>query len=128
MCIRGYSEIQSVLKNVQDNQIRAYFVWLPVMRNDDRESAIERSKEFTDQRLSHYWDGDGLTGKAWIDVLKTGELAWDVYLLYPPSASWEKAPPAPAFWMHQLRGIEHAPHLDRSVFEAKVKELLASAK
>jgi hypothetical protein len=128
MCIRGYSEMQSILKNAQDNRIRAYFVWLPVMRSDDRESALERSKEFTDQRLSHYWDGDGLTGKAWDGVLKTGQLAWDVYLLYAPSASWEQTPPAPTFWMHQLREIEHAPRLDRVEFETKVKELLSSAK
>jgi hypothetical protein len=119
--------MQSVLKNVKNSQIRAYIVWLPVIRGDDHESAVERSKEFTDQRLIHYWDGDGLTGKAWDEVLKTGQLAWDVYLLYTPSDSWEKTPPAPTFWMHQLRGIEHAPRLDRSTFELKVRELLGTS-
>lgn len=124
MCVRGYSEMQAVLKDIPDDRIRAYFVWLPVIRTDDRESAIQRSKEFTDYRLTKYWDGEQLTGMAWNDVLKTGQIAWDVYLLYAPSAVWEKEPPAPAFWMHQLSGIETAARLDRATFETKVNELL----
>jgi hypothetical protein len=117
--------MQSVLKNIQDDRIRAYFVWLPVIRTDDRESAVQRSMEFTDQRLTHFWDGEQSTGKAWDPVLNTGQLAWDVYLIYEPSVVWEKdAPPAPSFWMHQLGGIEHAPRLNREMFETKIKEIL----
>ena len=119
--------MQSVLKNVQDDRIRAYFVWLPVIRSDDRASAVERSKEFTDSRLVHYWDGEQLSGVAWDETLKTNEIAWDVYLIYGPSASWEKQPPDPTFWMHQLKGIDHAPRLDRTTFETKLKEILKSS-
>ena len=126
MCIRGYSEMQSVLKSIPDDRIRAYFVWLPVIRSDDRQAALERAKEFPDQRLSHYWDSEQITGRAWNEVLKTSDLAWDVYLLYGPSISWQKAPPAPSFWMHQLSQVNHAPTLDRAKFETKIKELLKS--
>jgi hypothetical protein len=69
----------------------------------------------------------GLTGLAWKDILKTDQIAWDVYLVYPASAIWEKELPAPSFWMHQLRGIEHAPRLDKAIFEAKVKQVLGPA-
>lgn len=118
--------MQSVLKNIPDDRIRAYFIWLPVIRGDDRESADERAKEFIDKRLTHYWDGEGLTGQAWKDNLKTEQIAWDVYLIYPPSTVWDKEAPRPVFWMHQLQGIEHAPRLDKAIFEAKVKEMLGS--
>ena len=116
--------MQSVLKNISNDQLRAYFVWLPVMRSDDREAALQRSKEFRDSRLAHYWDGEQLTGKAWDPVLKTGQIAWDVYLIFTPSAKWDKEPPAPVFWMHQLQRIAHAPRLDTQTFENRLRELL----
>ena len=128
MCVRGYSEMQFVLKNVTDDRIRGYFVWLPIISGDDRAFAVERSTEFTDDRITHYWDGEQLTAKAWDSVLETQDIAWDVYLIYGPTSSWEKEPPAPVFWMHGLMGIVHAPQLDRAVFETKLRELLKSAK
>ncbi len=31
-----------------------------------------------------------------------GRVAWDVYLVYPPGATWDDDPPVPAAWRHQL--------------------------
>lgn len=122
--------MQAVLKSIPDDRLRAYIVWLPCIRGDDRVSAIERSKEFTDSRLLYYWDEKQLTGLSWNKVLSRGEegtwnLAWDVYLIYGAGTKWQSAdPPVPDFWMHQLRGVEDAPRLDSSAFESKVREFL----
>jgi hypothetical protein len=51
-----------------------------------------------------------------------------VYLLYGPDAKWDKEPPQPDFWMHQLSGVTQAPRLNQVAFEAKLKEMLPTAK
>src|SRR5260370_20967584 len=121
--------MQKVMENVPDERIRLYIVWLPVLMTDDRVSAERRFGEFSDKRLTCFWDGNRLTGDLWRRLLSLGTLAWDVYLLYGPNAEWRKQPPKPMFWMHQLGkdGTDKcAPLLDESVFEAEVKEALHS--
>jgi hypothetical protein len=117
-----------VLKNTPDDRLRAYIIWLPMFPGDSRGWAKTRSDEFSDPRLSYHWDGDKLTGQAWQKVLGTSREAWDVYLLYSAQSQWVKEPPAPNFWMHQLRGVTTAPVWDAAAFEPKVKELLNQAK
>ena len=95
---------------------------------DSREWAKTRTAEFSDKRLSYYWDGDKLTGKEWQKVLGTKREAWDVYLLYGATSDWEKGLAGPDFWMHQLGGVTNAPQLDQAVLEAKTKEFLSNVK
>ena len=120
--------MQQVLKSIPDDRLRACIVWLPMFPGDSREWAQTRADEFSDKRLSYYWDGDKLTGKAWQKVLGTKREAWDVYLLYGAASQWDKEPAAPDFWMHQLGGVTTAPRLDAATFEAKAKELLSQGK
>ncbi len=127
-CRRGFADMQSVLKNVLDDRLRAYIVWLPMFPGDSRSWAQTRSNEFSDPRVSYYWDGGRLTAEDWGKVLGIDRTAWDVYFLYGSNAEWNKGTPTPAFWMHQLGGVTKAPMLNKSDFEAKVKELLASTK
>ncbi len=121
--------MQKVLGNVADDRIRVYIIWQPVLMTDDRTSAERRSLEFSDKRLTYRWDAGRLTGDEWQRILGLDTVAWDVYFLYGPAAEWRKAPPRPAFWMHQLgkSGTDKgAPLLDETTFETKVKETLAS--
>jgi hypothetical protein len=120
--------MQKVLKAIPDERLRGYIVWLPMFPNDSREWAKIRSDEFSDKRVSYYWDGDRLTGKEWQRVLGLKSVAWDVYFLYGAASQWDKEPAKPDFWMHQLSGVTAAPRLDEAAFEAKAKELLNQAK
>lgn len=128
MCRRGFSEMQKVLNNISDDHLRAYIVWLPILQGDDRASAVERSTEFSDERLTYFWDGERLTGDLWQRILDIGVIAWDVYFLYGPDVQWGKEPTLPEFWMHQLGGEVKAPYLNEEEFELKVKELLRKIK
>src|SRR6266542_2465593 len=125
-CGRGFADIQSVLKNVTDDRVRAYIVWLPMFPGDSRSRAQTRSNEFSDPRLSYYWDGGRLTGEDWGKALGIDRTAWDVYFLYSSNAEWNKETPTPAFWMHQLGGVTKASMLNKGDFESNLKELLAS--
>ena len=125
MCRRGFSDMQDVLRSTQAENIHLYIVWLPILRTDDRDSAIERTKEFADPRVTYYWDDASLTGKAWQRVLNLEGAAWDVYFLYPAqSGNWSEKPDAPPFWMHQLREVKHAPFLNKDEFKLKALRLL----
>ena len=127
-CRSGFADMQKVLKAIPDDRLRAYIVWLPMFPGDSKEWAKTRTNEFSDKRLSYYWDGDKHSGNAWQKVLGTRREAWDVYLLYGAGSQWDKDPTAPDFWMHQLGGVTTAPRLDEATFEAKVRELLNQKK
>jgi hypothetical protein len=93
--------MQKALKNVPDERLRAHIIWLPMFPGDSRSWATTRSDEFTDKRLSYYWDGEKLTGKEWQKVLGTKGVAWDIYLIYGAESKWDKELPTPDFWMHR---------------------------
>lgn len=128
MCRWGFSNIVKTLKQVPDDRVRAYVIWLPIFGGDFEGESRKLSKTFPDRRVSYFRDAESLTGDLWETILKTGrETAWDVYLLYGAAARWDDKPPAPGFWMHQLTGVTNGPRLDEAVFTAKLKEMLANS-
>ena len=127
-CRSGFTDVQKILKEVPDNRLRAYIIWLPMFPGDSRSWAQTRSDEFQDDRLSYYWDGSKLTGEEWAKALDLHTTAWDVYFLYGSEVEWNGRAPAPSFWMHQLGGITKAPRLDKDELQRRVKELLAAVK
>ena len=80
----------------------------------------------SDDRASHFWDGTGTSMRVFQRVLGLDEDAWDVFMLYDPSARWSgDLPPQPAFWMHQL-STSRAPHLEPAEFAKRANALLGS--
>ncbi|HJZ11832.1 MAG TPA: hypothetical protein VJ521_06770 [Acidobacteriota bacterium] len=112
------------MRNIPDERLVVYVIWLPILRSDDRKAADANAKESLQSRIFHYWDENRITGTSWQKKLGIPVLAWDIYLLYQPTALWEDDIPSPDFWMHQLRQLETGRPLDQAALEAKVKELL----
>jgi hypothetical protein len=93
---------EKVLKQVPDPNLRTYVVWVPKKRGLRRDVPTAAST-VEDSRVLHYWDGDSLLVNAYRDVLRLGEDAWDVFLLYGADAKWDgDRPPAPDYWAHQI--------------------------
>lgn len=133
ICQKGQRVVQSVFaKNGNDARLRGFVVWLPMLPSDSKESAGAQAASFVDGRLMQQWDGDRASGNLLAKTLGLKGSAWDVYLLYAPGVKWTgKQPPAPSFWMHQLReesGADQRICLNPAVFEGKVAELLRPAK
>ncbi len=127
MCRQGASAIQAkVLDQVADASLRAYIAWVPILPDDSGAAAEESSKLVTDERCSHFWDADKALLQPFADVLGLPQdwPAWDVYLAYPPGATWETEPPKPAFWHHQLGDLDLAPKLDGDAFARQLRELI----
>jgi hypothetical protein len=62
-CRHGFTDMQSVLKNIPDDRLRAHIVWLPMFPGDNKGRAQTRTEEFNDSSVSYYWDSDKLVKK-----------------------------------------------------------------
>ena len=113
------------MTNIDDDRLRVTIVWLPMLRSDSRLEAVEGSLEFSDARLSYFWDEAKLSGASWQDVLEIGGIAWDVYLLYDAGAGWGRNPEYPDFWMHQL-AVEGVPRLDSDQLQKETRRMLST--
>ncbi len=131
MCLAGASGAGAeLLATVTHPDLRAYYVWVPMLPPDD-EAAAAAAERFAEPRASHYWDGERTLARMLGEALRISArdsigagdgpgFAWDVYMVYPRGAVDLTRP---AFWMHQL-GVTHAPRLDAAAFNRSVSALL----
>ena len=126
------SEVQKkVLAQEANPGLRVYLLWVPMFRGMERDVPTA-SREMPDARVAHYWDGESVTVKGYRETLALSEDAWDIFLIYPPGATWDAdIPPVPAFWMHQLgtarRPRVAGPYLNADIFRDKLREISAAA-
>jgi hypothetical protein len=115
-----------VLATIDDRSLRAYVAWVPVLPGDAEERARESRALVTDPRAPHFWDVERALPRVFARLLGLPQdwPAWDVYLAYAPGVRWNDAPPAPAFWHHQLGDGIEAPVLDGATFAAGVRGLV----
>jgi hypothetical protein len=79
-------------------------VWIPMLPEDNKAAACASAGLSDDPRVDHFYDPEKSAGRAIARCLGgVGEVAWDVYLVYPPHITWEHTPPPPSAWAHQLR-------------------------
>lgn len=96
---------ENVLAVVENENLRIYAVWQPVLAADDRDAARAAPSILDDSRVSHFWDIDQALGRAFgksLELPRGGELAWDMYLVFPPDSAWNDDLPTPSHWSHQL--------------------------
>ncbi len=75
-----------------------------MMEGDTLEAARKGSETLPDPRIRFFFDPIQQSGQAIAASLgNPREVAWDVYLFYPPDSVWEgRIPPGPEMYMHQL--------------------------
>ena len=126
-----------ILAKVADPGLRAYVVWTRILDEDDLAAARVAGAKLADSRVVQLWDGGAELARALGRSLaiparerEAGAhgLAWDVYLLYETGVRWGDSPPAPAFWMDQLRQVApaQAPRLDGPALRARVETALST--
>jgi hypothetical protein len=132
MCLEGASRAGADLLAAMPNpDLRAHFVWVPMLPADDETNARAATQRFAEPRSTHYWDGDRhlarqLATTLAIDTRRAtvpGDdppFAWDVYLAYRRGNTNIEAPD---FWMHQL-AVEHAPRFEAAEWTRRVLTML----
>jgi len=119
---------ESVLEREDDGDLAVYVVWEPIFRTDDERAARKASTLLTDRRVAHFWVETQAIGQLFQPAIGLeGEVAWDVYLVYPPGIGWEdRIPPVPEILMHQLRGrLPEARLLDGPVLAQDIDRVLS---
>ena len=126
MCLAGASGAGAeLLRALLDAELRAYFVWVPMLPGDGAEGAAAAAERFAEGRARHYWDSERVLSRRLAEELGMGvRFAWDMYMAYPRGAA---AIGEPVFWMHQLPGVTAAPRLDVGAWRGMVEGLLARA-
>lgn len=140
-----------VLKKIHEADVRVYAVWLPILKTDSAERVALARGRLTDSRVRHFWDTRAeLAGEyshvlglevdhqgwsigsifSWLVAAYNCSLhyrgpspAWDVYMLFGQTAQWKGEPPAPDFWMHQLKLLKPN-RLNGPKFASEVRRLL----
>jgi hypothetical protein len=129
-CRQGASVIQTaVLNTVKDPSLRVYVAWARVLPTDQDAPDEETRSLVPDERAAHFWDAEGSLPALFSSVLQlpAGYPAWDVYLAYPPGVTWEKEPPTPLYWQHQLPGVTAGPRLDGETFAGYLRLIIDAA-
>jgi len=152
LCLEGASEIEdTVLKKVSEAAVRVYAVWLPILKTDTADRVAQAMGRLPDSRVRHFWDSKAELAEKYSHVLgleadlegwsitsifsrlvaayncslgySGPSPAWDVYMLFGRTAEWKSGPPAPDFWMHQLKLLK-LNRLNGPRFAGEVSRLL----
>ncbi len=117
--------MQQIFEQNETPALLGVVLWIPMLEADNLAAAKQRESQLSDPRLAQLWDEKREFGRLFAQSLALQEqIAWDVYLVYSPSATWGTAlPPAPSFWMHQL-DEEPSRRLDPLFFKRYVNSLL----
>ncbi len=128
MCRYGQGVVRAIFEEFDDENLKGFTVWLPIMEGDSAETARVETEAFGDQRMALAWDPDNRAGRLFTKVLGLRRTVWDAYLLYPPGVTWEEAEPTqPTFWMHQLSvdyGVDPKLVLNPGKISEEVRRLL----
>jgi hypothetical protein len=83
---------REILGTTSTGKLRVYAVWVPFL-GGTQASADLSQRVLPDPRVVQFWDGAALTSD-WFakNVDHSPGLAWDVYYLYGPGASWTNVP------------------------------------
>jgi hypothetical protein len=94
-----------------DADLNILIVWLKMYEADSIDTVQEASKLFrNDSRVTQFYDPVKVCGLVVAKGLgvKSGEVAWDIYLFYDDRDEWIEQIPEPINWVHQLRGSSWA--------------------
>ena len=133
-CLRGLDDVnRALLATTSDRRLQTFVVHVPVLGAEAKDIG-PASSLLQNPHVKHYWNPGGEFGRQLSEAvgLRQGDelvYAWDVWLVYGPTATWDDVlPPEPELLMHQLRALQgHAEfrRLDADVFAREVHQLLA---
>ena len=84
-------------------------VWSHVGNSDTRQRAEAATWFIADPRVTHFWAADTSLGEVFGPSLGLQQgPAWDIFLVFGPSAVWNEAVPAPDDFMHRRRELPQA--------------------
>ncbi len=81
-----------------------------MLPSDNAKEAMNVAQTMVDPRIRHFYDPKRQVGKITAQSLgESHKIGWDIGLFYSVGSIWEKIPPPPIAWVHQLSDswLEH---------------------
>lgn len=80
-----------ILAQNPSSELQVYAIWLPMLWSDARETWSGIT--MPDNRVKHFWDSNTLIGEWFAEEVEGYRgIAWDVYYLFGPDATWDQIP------------------------------------
>ena len=123
-CLQGATQIQTMLRQRNDPNLRVYLLWGLYQGADTEQLARENSRKFAAPNATHFWTARTGISRELAAVLRlgTGRIPFDVYLLYRKGVIWEKQIPAPSYWQQQM-GLIQGDRFDIGGLESQIQRL-----
>ncbi len=96
-----------VLDAINDDRLRIYVVWGPMLGDEREENARAAATGLPDPRVTHFWTPTNAVATAFAAGIKLpqGLLAWDTYQLFAPGITWGSGVPAPTRFMQMNKPL-----------------------
>ena len=95
-----------------------------MLPSDNVSAAKKAAQSINDGRVRHFHDPNRRVGKILAESLgEPTKVAWDIYLFYSQGSSWQKVPPPPIAWVHQLSGTWVAHYHSGDDLEKELREI-----
>ena len=117
-----------VLDEIDDEGLRTYVVWGPMLGEETEEDAPTGAVFLNDHRSRHYWTGVHTLAEMLQEPIGLeDEPAWDVFLVFAPGAVWGDRPPVPDYYMHHGKPLPEERRLNGVELREQVRRMLAAA-
>ncbi len=92
-----------ILQGYPKAALSVSIVWIKMLPSDNARMARQAALTIADARVRHFYDPRGKVGQVIAKSLgEPGKIAWDMYLFYAAETRWQREPPQPIAWVHQL--------------------------
>lgn len=108
-CIGGAESVkETIIKKAQEEEVEVSIVWINMVDADNEVEASFAANIFKDYPVQQFFDTDKLIGQNIAKSLwDNDEIAWDIYMLFNESDTWDNAFPKPIDYYHQLNPANH---------------------
>ncbi len=117
--------MQMLMMEFGNQDLRAYFVWVPILDADNEQAARKSTIQFPAPNSVYFWTQTPKLSHEAASVIRlaAGRPAWDVYLLYNKGVTWDRIFPAPNYWQQQLDVLQ-GDAFNPQVMRTRIKDAL----
>ena len=108
-CLSGAESVkETIIKKAQGKEVDVSIVWINMVDADNEVEASFAANIFRDYPVQQFFDTEKLIAKNIAQSLwGNDEVAWDIYMLFNDSDTWDDAFPTPLDHYHQLNPTTH---------------------
>jgi mercuric ion transport protein len=103
-CLLGAESVQkAIVENMAKKNISVIIVWTNMLTSDGENTAYRAASLFKQKNIAQFFDQENKFGDIAAKAISSrGEQAWDIYMYFDKSLTWQESLPRPFEYVHQL--------------------------